>query len=86
MYGDKVGKVVAYKRTNWLKDPYSLTSYSHLRVGSKYTDCEDIRKPVWNKVFFAGEHTNCNLIGATNAAYLSGIKAAQEIVKLALEP
>ena len=85
MYGEKVGKVVSYARSNWLKDPYTVSAWCHMRVGSKFSDCEDIRKPVCNKVFFAGEHTYGEFIGTVNSAFISGIRAGEDIAKVALK-
>jgi len=85
MYGEKVGRVVNHARSNWVKDPYIVTAWSHMKVGSKFSDCDDIQKPIWNKVFFAGEHTYGEFLGTTNGAFISGIRAGEAIAKLSLK-
>jgi monoamine oxidase len=41
---------------------------------------EELAKPIENKVYFAGEATNYEFLGCTHTAYLSGVRAAKEII------
>lgn len=41
---------------------------------------EDLATPVADKVFFAGEHTHAEYFSTAHGAYLSGIRAAREIL------
>ncbi|PHU22514.1 hypothetical protein BC332_07621 [Capsicum chinense] len=58
LYGEnKVPDPVASGVTNWGKDPYSYGAYSYVAVGSSGEDCDILRRPVENCLFFAGEAT-----------------------------
>lgn len=55
--------------------------YTYIAAGANYhKDCSEIRKSINNKIYFVGEHTICELIATTNAAYISGILASREII------
>ena len=48
--------------------------------GSTISDYEELAAPATPGVYFAGEHTNYNYIGTVHGAYLSGIRAAEEVL------
>lgn len=69
-------------RTNWSADPFSRQTYSYIGVGSTPSDMKILAEPTPDgKVFFAGEHTNFEFIGTAHTAYLSGVRAANEVIK-----
>ena len=45
-------------------------------------DFKVFREPVDNKLFFAGEHTTAAYRGTVHGAYLSGVRAARQIMKI----
>ena len=49
-------------------------SYSFIGKTATEDSCEAIAEgeTTGNKVFFAGEHTNCFMIGTVHGAYVSG--------------
>lgn len=51
----------------------------------KSADAYNIRKPIKSRIFFAGEHTTYPeaVHGTVHAAYLSGIRSADEILTCA---
>lgn len=53
-------------------------------AGMKAEDAYNIRKPIGSSIFFAGEHTTFpeGVYGTVHGAYLSGIRAAKEILEL----
>ena len=57
-------------------------SYSFIGKTATEESCEAIAEgeTTGNKVFFAGEHTNCFMIGTVHGAYVSGQTAAKAIV------
>lgn len=75
--------------TRWASDPYARGSYSYPAVGSTPKDYENIAEPVMDRfffvqlfsarLFFAGEATEPDIWGTVHGAYLSGIKAANDI-------
>ena len=80
IYGNAVSNVVNYERSNWSKEPNIEMSYSYITTGGNMeTDCAAIQANIDKKVFFAGEHTYCSMIGSVEGAYISGYIAAMEI-------
>jgi monoamine oxidase len=70
-----------YALSRWQADEFSCGAYSYLPVGTTETAIEDLGKSFGN-LFFAGEATIKNYYSYAHGAYLSGIRAAQEIVAL----
>lgn len=81
-YGDNIPKPKSFLVTHWGTDPYSRGSFSYPRVGSSNKDYELLSKPVGDRVFFAGEATSTTDPSTVTGAYLSGIRAAKEIVEI----
>lgn len=82
MYGEKVPAATAYKSTRWSDDPYALGSYSYVPVGKSPELFDELQAPVASKLFFAGEATSSEFYSAADAAYLSGLKAADSVRKV----
>lgn len=69
--------------TRWESDPFARGSYSHIPVGAEAEDYARLAEPVGDRLFFAGEHTNRAFPSTVHGAYLSGIRAANQIIDLA---
>ncbi|MCR9221068.1 MAG: FAD-dependent oxidoreductase [Alphaproteobacteria bacterium] len=69
--------------TRWSRDPDTLGAYSYTGVGITPDDYDDLREPVEDVVFFAGEHTYFDFHGTTHGAYMTGLWAAEAIVETA---
>ncbi len=80
MYGESIPSPLQYRMTRWAADPYSLGSYSFLAVGASPADYDALAQPVGKRLFFAGEHTQRNHPSTVHGAYLSGERAANEIL------
>jgi len=66
--------------TRWKRDPYARGSYSYLGPTAQPGDYDAMAKPLGN-LFFAGEAT-CGTHPATvHGAYISGLRAAAEVVE-----
>lgn len=65
--------------TRWKSEPYTKGSYSFASVGTKASDFDTIARPQ-GRLYFAGEHTNGTYRGTVHGAYLSGRRAADELV------
>lgn len=65
--------------TRWKSEAYSKGSYSFAAVGTKVTDFDTIARPQ-GRLYFAGEHTNGTYRGTVHGAYLSGQRAADEVI------
>lgn len=71
--------------TRWQKDPFARGSYSYMGPAAQPGDYESMALPVGN-LFFAGEAT-CGTHPATvHGAYLSGLRAASEVVEALIGP
>jgi len=81
IWGSAVPEPEDFCLTRWQKDPFSRGSYAHLPVGAKGSDYEDLAKALPPRLFFAGEATNRQHPSTVHGAYLSGLRAAQEIMK-----
>ena len=80
MYGKEIPEPTGYLVTRWNQDPYSLGSYSYVPVGSKQSLRRQIGMPVENRIFFAGEATSQYFPSTVHGAFLSGVRAAYEIM------
>lgn len=77
------GKVPRPRRvicTRWGSDPHSRMSFTYLPVGAGAEDCEALRQPMENRLFFAGEATSRLFYGTVHGAYGTGLQAAEEVV------
>lgn len=88
-YGDDLPDPIQHSITRWSRDEYSHGSYASLVLGSSHEDLKELAK-MEGKVHFAGEHTNTQYLGSVHGAYLSGMRAATEVLghfgKAAPEP
>ena len=66
--------------TRWGSDPHAGGSYSHTPPGSGGADRELLAAPLADRLFFAGEATSAAYPATVHGAYLSGVRAAQEII------
>lgn len=71
--------------TRWRKDPFARGSYSYVGPNTKSDDYENMALPV-GRIHFAGEAT-CGTHPATvHGAYLSGLRAACEVLESFIGP
>ena len=80
------GSAVPYKAvdsvvTGWYSDEFSRGAYSSIPPGGSFSDYRTLAKPLDGTVFFAGEATHATYPGTLHGAYLSGERAAKEIMK-----
>jgi monoamine oxidase len=80
MYGPGIPAPRAHVITRWNQDPFSLGSYSYVPVGSKQSQRRQIGMRIANRVFFAGEATSQFFPSTVHGAFLSGVRAAYEIM------
>ncbi|MFK7940639.1 MAG: flavin monoamine oxidase family protein [Roseovarius sp.] len=64
--------------TAWAHEPWSLGSYSWARPGQAHQR-HQLARPVEDRLFFAGEATIRGVNSTCHGAYLSGLRAADEI-------
>ena len=80
MYGKDIPEPSGRLITGWNQDPYSLGSYSYVPVGSKHSKRRQIASPIDNRIFFAGEATSESFPASVHGGFLSGGRAAYEIM------
>lgn len=78
-FGRAVPDPVGVHVTRWLRDPFARGSYSYLPVGASGRDYELAAAPA-GRLAFAGEHTSRAHPSTVHGAYLSGIRAAEELI------
>lgn len=71
--------------TRWGSDPFARGSYSSASPGMQPRDYDSMAKSLGN-LFFAGEHTIGTHPATVHGAYLSGLRAASEILDQILGP
>ena len=82
IYGDDIPQPRDAQLTRWAQDPYSLGSYSFNAVGATPRMREDLARPAaGGRVFLAGEATDRPHFGTVTGAYLSGVRAARQVLR-----
>ncbi|WP_162902176.1 flavin monoamine oxidase family protein [Facilibium subflavum] len=81
MYGDNIPAPVHHRITRWHQDPFSYGSYSYLPVDVKASQRAHLAEAIDSKVFFAGEATSVYFPSTVHGAFLSGVRAAYEILQ-----
>lgn len=85
VFGAAVPPPVEALVTRWASDEFSRGSYSFSGPNFKPNDYDDMARPIGN-LFFAGEHT-CGTHPATvHGAYISGLRAASEVLETLIGP
>jgi monoamine oxidase len=79
VYGPDVPPPVALRRTRWAQDPNALGSYSFTSTDTEMAHFDRLAEPV-GRVHFAGEHTSREYFSTAHGAYLSGLRAAEEVL------
>lgn len=82
MFGAQIPALLDYARTRWGADPYAHGSYSYMAVGAAFADRAAFAQPLDGRLFFAGEHTHTRYPGTLHGAWLSGERAAGQILAL----
>ncbi len=78
IYGPDIPRPTAMRRTSWGTDPFTFGSYSFPSVTTEMEHFDELAAP-HGRVHFAGEHTSRDYFGTVHGAYLSGLRAADEI-------
>ncbi len=79
IFGAGIPDPVDHQITRWGSDPYALGSYSFNPIGVHPKQRRQLASPLGDRLYFAGEATEQNYFGTAHGAYLSGIRAAEEI-------
>lgn len=80
IYGPHIPQPTSYVITRWYQDPYTYGSYSYLPAKVQIDAFARLAKPIANQLFFAGEATSETDPATVHGAYLTGIRAAKEVM------
>lgn len=80
IFGASIPQPTDYQITRWAADPFARGSYSYNAFGSTPEMRSTLAMPLNKQVFFAGEATNKEHFGTTHGAYLSGLRAAKDVL------
>lgn len=81
MFGSRIPEPTAALRTRWASNAFSQGSFSYRKAGSSPADRDALAEAVDGRIFFAGEATHARRYGTVHGAYLSGLRAAEEVVR-----
>lgn len=79
MFGNNIPEPEGVLITRWGKDPFSFGAYSHIPPNASGDDYDALAEPVDEVLFFAGEATSQEYPSTVHGAYLSGVRAAEEM-------
>ncbi|KAJ4009033.1 hypothetical protein NW752_008982 [Fusarium irregulare] len=85
VFGKDVPYPVEAMVTRWGSDRFARGSYSSAAPGMQPEDYDTMARPVGN-LFFAGEHTIGTHPATVHGAYLSGLRAASEVLETLIGP
>lgn len=80
LFGSGIPEPIDYQITRWASDPFALGAYSYNPVGADPQLRRQMAKPMADKLYFAGEATDHEYYGTAHGAYLSGLRAAAQII------
>jgi len=79
MFGVTVPSPVAVQRSTWAADPLARGSYTSNGVGTTRDHRVTLAQPQGARLVLAGEATEPDYFGTVHGAYLSGIRAAEQV-------
>lgn len=82
LFGERIPEPVDYQITRWASDPFARGSYSFHALGSTPAMRKALAATVGERLLFAGEATEPHYFGTAHGAYLSGLRAAQDILSI----
>ncbi len=82
IFGKNIPEPADYQITRWASDRFAYGSYSFNALGSSPQMRDHLAANLNAKLFFAGEATERKHFSSAHGAYLSGLRAAQEMIAL----
>ena len=80
MFGNAIPDPLGYQITRWSQDPYTLGSYSYEPPGSSRATRAVLTRAFSPALFLAGEATHPKYPATVHGAYLSGQRAAGQVI------
>lgn len=81
LFGRTIPDPLGYQLTRWGADPFARGAYSFNALGSLPQMRDELAASLGNQLFFAGEATTREYAATVHGAYLSGVRAAQEVLR-----
>lgn len=80
IFGNAIPAPVDWQITRWMTDPFARGAYSFNKVGAPAGARNTLATPLNRRVYFAGEATDAQYFQSVHGAYLSGLRAANEVL------
>ena len=80
MFGRQIPRPSAFQLSRWASDPFAYGSYSYLPPGATRETRAVLAEPMSEKVVLAGEATSAEYSATVHGAYLSGLRAAAQLM------
>ncbi|WP_338845317.1 FAD-dependent oxidoreductase [Massilia sp. W12] len=80
IFGPHIPQPLDWQITRWAADPYARGAYSYNALGSTPGMRKTLAAPLEKRLFFAGEASEQQYFGTAHGAYLSGLRAAREML------
>ncbi len=80
IYGNAIPAPVDWQITRWMSDPFARGAYSFNKLGAPAGARTTLAAPLSRRVYFAGEATDAKYFQSVHGAYLSGLRAANEVL------
>ena len=80
MFGASIPEPTSCRTTEWSRDPFARGSYSYPAVGVSRSVRQVLQEPLAGRVFLAGEATDPDYAATVHGAYLSGRRAARQVL------
>ena len=81
IYGNDIPNPKEMLRTKWNANENALGCYSYVQQGGESNAYNVLAKSIDDRIYFAGEHTSFDYRGTVHGAYVSGVVAADEVLK-----
>ncbi len=78
-FGSRIPEPLDFCLSRWGQDPFTFGAYSIVPPGTNARDFDALGLNV-GPLYFAGEATSLASQGTTHGAYLSGVKAAKQLL------
>jgi len=79
MFGSGIPNPLDARISRWRGDRWAGGSYSFFGVGSSPEDCNTLAQPAGTRLLLAGEHTHAEHPSTVHGAWLSGLRAADQV-------
>lgn len=80
MYGNAISAPLDWQITRWMSDPFARGAYSFNKTGAPAGARTTLAAPLSRRLYFAGEATDARYFQSVHGAYLSGLRAANEVL------